>query len=143
MTRSRTGWGRFNPWDRQEPQAARTDRPRRRARRGNFRTLKVPTGRRRGEETPTTLGYDTPNRPPRRLTPNSQEKKGPAFQPAQECAPGRPELEDEPHLEAESARVLEAVGKTFPAIEDLVGRIGICEIVVAGQERLVVRRPVG
>ena len=60
------------------------------------------------------------------------QEKGPALQPAQECEAGRPELEGEPHLEAESARVLEAVGKTFPAVEDLVGRIGICEIVVAG-----------
>src|SRR6266853_2279821 len=89
MMRSRTGWGRFRPWARQVPQAARTNWPRRRARRRKFRTLKIPPGSRWGEETLSTLDDDTPNRPPRSPDADFQEKKGPAFQPAQEGEAGR------------------------------------------------------
>src|ERR1700682_477649 len=117
MTRSRTGGGRFNPWGTQVPQAARTSRAR--------------TTRKRLVRTIEVLWKDQRQRgPPMRLMLHPEpawapfgrhlQEKGPAFQPAQESRTGRPELEDEPHLEAESARVLEAVGKTFPAVEDLV-----------------------
>src|SRR5216683_987607 len=83
MTRSRTGRGRFKPWARQVPQAARTDRARRRARRRNFRTLKVPpggAGEGRGHPPHLTM---IPRTGLRDAGTPIFKTKGPAFQPAQ------------------------------------------------------------
>src|SRR6266446_6793700 len=131
MTRSRTGRGRFKPWARQVPQAARTDRARSRARRTNFRTLKSPSGgAHEGKGPPPTLDNDTPNPPPRRWEANFQDK-GPAFQPAQVVFTLTLHLERELHSHVSRPGLLE---QRWQSVQVTEGVSPVAEPAVGGTD---------